>query len=79
MMAIKNLSVGKKIILGFSVQILFFFASALWMQLAVTSIADHLQHIKDESAAFALLAKDMEKADNALKSETARNQTKSTP
>ena len=61
MMAIKNLSVGKKIILGFSVQILLFFASALWMQLAVTNISGHLRHIKNESATFSMLAKDMEK------------------
>jgi len=47
--------------LGFSVPILFFFAFGLWMQLAIMSVAGHLQHIKDESATYALLAKDMEK------------------
>ena len=60
-MAIHHLKVGQKITLGFSIPILFFFAFGLWMQLSIMSVADQLQHIKNESVAFALLAKDMEK------------------
>ena len=54
------MKVGTKIILGFSVPILMFFAFGLWMQLVMSGISEHLRHVRDESVAFALAAKDME-------------------
>ena len=54
------MKVGTKIILGFSVPILMFFAFGLWMQLVMVGVSEHLRHVRDESVAFALIAKDME-------------------
>jgi methyl-accepting chemotaxis protein len=60
-MKLENLKVGKKIVLGFSVPIILLSAFGLWLQLAMVSVSDHLLHIRNESVAYALLAKDMEK------------------
>jgi methyl-accepting chemotaxis protein len=60
-MELKNLSVGKKILLGFTVPILMFSAFGLWLQFAMISVSDNLKHIREESVAFSLLAKEMEK------------------
>lgn len=54
------MKVSTKIILGFSVPILMFLAFGLWMQFVLVGVADHLQHVRNESVAFALTAKDME-------------------
>ena len=54
------MKIGTKIILGFSVPILMFFAFGLWMQFVMSGISEHLRHVRDESVAFALTAKDME-------------------
>ena len=55
------MKVGTKIILGFSVPILMFFAFGLWLNLVMKDVSGHLRHVKEESVAFALMAKDMEK------------------
>lgn len=54
------MKVGARIILGFSLPIAMFFAFGLWMQLVMVGVSDHLRHVRDESVAFALIAKDME-------------------
>ncbi|MBI5439475.1 MAG: methyl-accepting chemotaxis protein [Nitrosomonadales bacterium] len=54
------MKVGTKIILGFSVPILMFFVFGLWLQFVMVGVSDHLRHVRDESVAFALTAKDME-------------------
>ena len=54
------MKINTKIILGFSVPILIFFAFGLWMQFVMVGVSDHLRHVRDESVAFALTAKDME-------------------
>jgi diguanylate cyclase (GGDEF)-like protein len=55
------MKVGTKIILGFSVPILMFFAFGLWLNLVLKDVSGHLRHVKEESVTFALMAKDMEK------------------
>ena len=60
-MKLDNLSVGKKILVGFTIPILLFSAFGLWLQLAMISVSDNLKHIKSESISFAMLANDMEK------------------
>jgi len=60
-MKLENLKVGKKILLGFAVPILLICAFAVWLQFAMISVTEHLQHIRNESVAFAMQAKDMEK------------------
>ncbi|MFZ2300627.1 MAG: methyl-accepting chemotaxis protein [Gallionella sp.] len=54
------MKVGTRIILGFAVPIAMFFAFGLWMQLVMVGVSEHLQHVRDESVAFAMTAKDME-------------------
>ena len=54
------MKVGTRIILGFAVPITMFFAFGLWMQLVMVGVSEHLQHVRDESVAFAMTAKDME-------------------
>ena len=54
------MKVGTKIILGFSIPILMFFAFGLWMQFVMVGVSDHLRHVRDESVVFAMTAKDME-------------------
>lgn len=54
------MKVGTKIILGFSVPIAMFFGFGLWMQLVMVGVSEHLQHVRNESVAFAMTAKDME-------------------
>ena len=54
------MKVGTKIILGFSIPILMFFAFGLWMQLVMVGVSDHLRHVRNESVVFAMTAKDME-------------------
>ena len=60
-MKLENLNVGKKILGGFTIPILLFGAFGLWLQFAMISVSDHLEHIKSESVAFALQARDMDK------------------
>ena len=60
-MKLENLNVSKKILAGFTVPILLFGAFGLWLQLAMISVSDHLQHIKNESVVYAMQARDMEK------------------
>src|SRR3989338_1171036 len=54
------MKIGTKIILGFSAPILMFIAFGIWLQLVTAGISDNLKHVRDESVAFALVAKDME-------------------
>jgi len=54
------MKISTKIILGFSVPILMFFAFGFWLQLVMVNVSDHMRHVMDESVAFALTAKDME-------------------
>lgn len=54
------MKVGARIILGFSIPILMFFVFGLWLQFVMEKTPGHLQKVKDESVAFALIAKDME-------------------
>lgn len=54
------MKVGTKIILGFSVPIVMFFAFGIWLQFVMVGVSDNLRHVRDESVAFALTAKDME-------------------
>ena len=54
------MKVGTRITLGFAVPITMFFAFGLWMQLVMVGVSEHLQHVRDESVAFAMTAKDME-------------------
>ena len=53
------MKVGTKITLGFSVPILMFLAFGIWLQFVLVSVSRDLQHVREESVTFALLAKDM--------------------
>jgi len=54
------MKIGTKIILGFSAPILMFFAFGIWLQFVMVGVSDQMKHVRDESVAFALTAKDME-------------------
>jgi methyl-accepting chemotaxis protein len=60
-MKLNNFNVGNKILLGFAIPILLLCAFGLWLQFAMVSVSNNLQHIKNESIIFALLAEDMDK------------------
>ncbi|MFA6920916.1 MAG: PP2C family protein-serine/threonine phosphatase [Gallionella sp.] len=54
------MKVRTKIIIGFSAPILMFFAFGLWLHFVLKDASDYLMHVKNESVAYALIAKDME-------------------
>ncbi|MBI5438453.1 MAG: hypothetical protein HY936_05840 [Nitrosomonadales bacterium] len=55
------MKIRTKIIFGFSIPILMFFAFGLWLDIVMKGASGHLRHIKEESVALTLMAKDMEK------------------
>jgi methyl-accepting chemotaxis protein len=61
-MGLGNLRVKIKLILGFAIPVVLFTAFSLWLQWAMTDVSARLRHIENESASYALLAKDLEKA-----------------
>ena len=58
-MKLKDLSVNKKILLGFLIPIIFIAAFGIWLQFSMISINKHLLKVKDESVPFAMIARDM--------------------
>lgn len=54
------MDVRTKIILGFSVPVLMFFAFGLWIAIVMDGASSQLRQVREESVAFALMAKDME-------------------
>lgn len=53
------MDVRTKIISGFLVPILMFFAFGLWVALVMEGVSNHLRNVREESVALALMAKDM--------------------